>query len=114
MRDNVDKDELEPTDELINGDSEIIKDIAAGVKGWAGNWDAVYDNILLRAAIKKEIVYLSEKFNRPDILEAEFNSLSNTMFHQFSKDIQDSYGLPEKDKVFALWKAWALDELNRR
>ena len=40
---NVKKDELEPTEDLINGDSEIIKDIASNVKGWAGNWDAIYD-----------------------------------------------------------------------
>src|SRR3989338_8430107 len=53
---NVTKDELEPTDDIINGDSEILKDIASNVRGWAGNWDAIYDNILLRAKIKKEIV----------------------------------------------------------
>src|SRR3989338_9648761 len=74
---NVEKDELEPTPELINGDSEIIKSIAAGVKGWAGNWDAVYDNILLRAKIKQEVVDIAEKMKLPDLLEAKFNSISN-------------------------------------
>jgi len=58
---NVEKDELEPSEELINGDSEIIKDIAAGVRGWGGNWDAVYDNILLRGRVKQEIVNFAEK-----------------------------------------------------
>ncbi|MGV2389132.1 MAG UNVERIFIED_CONTAM: hypothetical protein LVR29_15315 [Microcystis novacekii LVE1205-3] len=43
---------LEPSEELINGDSRI-KDIAGGVKGFAGNWDNVYDNINLRAKIKR-------------------------------------------------------------
>jgi type IV secretory pathway ATPase VirB11/archaellum biosynthesis ATPase len=61
MRYNVETDVLEPTDDLINGDSEIIKDIAANVKGWAGNWDAVWDNIQLRAKIKKEIVPATTK-----------------------------------------------------
>ncbi|MBD3252591.1 hypothetical protein GF386_02580, partial [Candidatus Pacearchaeota archaeon] len=42
---NVDGDKLEPSEELINGDSQVIKAIASGVKGWAGDWDAVYDNI---------------------------------------------------------------------
>jgi len=46
---------------LINGDSQILKDIASNVKGWAGNWDAIYDNILLRAKIKQEIVDVSKK-----------------------------------------------------
>ena len=52
MKYNIEKDELEPTEDLINGDSQIIKDVASNVKGWAGNWDAVYDNILLRSKIK--------------------------------------------------------------
>jgi hypothetical protein len=48
---------------LINGDSEIVKDIASNIQGWAGNWDAVYDNILLRAKIKKELVEVSKKID---------------------------------------------------
>ncbi|MBS3076271.1 hypothetical protein J4481_00835 [Candidatus Pacearchaeota archaeon] len=74
---NVETDDLEPTDDLINGDSEIIKDIAASVKGWAGNWDAVYDNILLRAKMKKEIVKVAEEVGDASILESEFNTLAN-------------------------------------
>ena len=35
---NVEKDELEVSEDLINGDSEIIKEIASNVKGWAGLW----------------------------------------------------------------------------
>ena len=103
---NVEKDELEPSEDLINGDSEIIKAIAADVKGWAGNWDAVYDNILLRSRVKQEIVDMAEKIGMPDLLEAKFNSLSNNMFHQFSKDVQQEVGLPISDKVFPLWQDW--------
>lgn len=103
---NVETDEIEPSEELINGDSEIIKSIASGVREWAGNWDAVYDNILLRGKIKQEIVDISKKLNRPDILEATFNSLSNNMFHQFSKEVQDDVGLPDSNKVFPLWQDW--------
>jgi len=55
---NVEKDELEVSEDLINGDSEIIKGIAANVRGWAGNWEAIYDNILLRAKIKKKLLML--------------------------------------------------------
>ncbi len=111
---NVDKDELEPTEELINGDSEIIKSIASGVKGWAGNWDAFYDNILLRGKIKQEIVDVSEKLNMPDILEAEFNSLSNNMFHQFSEKVGKEIGLPVSERVFPLWQKWLMKEVERR
>jgi len=109
---NVDKDELEPTEELINGDSEIIKNIASNVKGWAGNWDAVNDNIDLRGKIKKEIVDVAEKLNRPDILESEFNSVSNNMFHQFSSDVQEEIGLPTSDRVFPKWQKWLMEEIK--
>ncbi len=103
---NVEKDELEPSEDLINGDSEVIKAIASSVKGWVGNWDAVYDNILLRAKIKQEIVDVAEKSKVPRILEAKFNCLSNNMFHEFSKQVNEEVGLPVSEKVFPLWQDW--------
>ncbi len=109
---NVKKDELEPSDELINGDSEIIKAIAGGVKGWAGNWDAVYDNILLRAKIKQEIVDVAEKTKMPKILESKFNALNNNMFHQFSQQVQEEIGLPVGDRVFSLWQKWLKKQIK--
>jgi len=109
---NVEKDELEASEELINGDSEIIKAVAGGVKGWAGNWDAVYDNILLRGKIKQEIVDTSIKLDKPEILEAKFNSLSNNMFHEFSKEIQEEVGLPVSERVFPLWQEWLKEEIR--
>jgi hypothetical protein len=114
MKYNVEKDELEPTDDLINGDSEIIKDIASGVKGWAGNWDAVYDNILLRAKIKKEIVDGSNRTKNPELLEAKFNTLSNHMFHKISEDVIQETGLPLGEKVFPLWQTWLNNEIKKK
>ena len=111
---NVEKDELEASDELINGDSEIIKSIAAGVKGWAGDWDAVYDNILLRTKVKQEIVDVSEKSGNLDILEARFNSLSNNMFHEFSRKVQEEVGLPVGSKVFPLWQKWLKEQVRSK
>jgi len=109
---NIEKDELEPTEELINGGSEIIKSIASGVKGWAGDWDAVYDNILLRAKIKQEVVDVSIRANLPQLLEAKFNSLSSNMFHQFSKEVQEDIGLPVGEKVFTLWQDWLKEQVR--
>lgn len=111
---NVENDELEPSEDLINGDSEIIKDIASNVKGWAGNWDAVYDNILLRAKIKEEILKVSEETKNPNLLEAEFNTLSNHMFHVFSDRVRQEIGLPLGEKVFPMWKKWLGEEVKRR
>jgi archaeal flagellar protein FlaI len=111
---DVDKDELEPSEELVNGDSEIIKAIASGVKGWVGNWDAVYDNILLRGKIKQEIVDISKKFNIPEILESKFNSLSNNMFHEFSREVQEEIGLPLSERVFPKWQDWLKERIKSK
>jgi type IV secretory pathway ATPase VirB11/archaellum biosynthesis ATPase len=105
---NVEKDLIEPTDDLINGESEIIKDIAGGVRGWAGNWDAVYDNILLRGQLKQELVDISEKMQKPELLEAPFVTASNNVFHQLSDKISREIGLPTGKRVFPEWQKWAV------
>jgi len=106
LRYNVEKDELEPTADMINGESQIIKNIAGNVKGWAGNWDAVYDNILLRGRIKQEIVDVANKLGKPEILEAKFNSVSNAVFHKISEEVREEIGIPSSDRVFPEWKKW--------
>ena len=112
LRYNIEKDELEPTDDLINGDSEVVKDIAANVRGWAGNWDAVYDNILLRAKIKKEIVEVAKKTKKEQLLECAFNSISNDAFHQISDKIREEVGLPLSERVFPEWQKWLNEKIR--
>ncbi len=114
MKYNVKKDELEPTDDLINGDSDVIKDIASKVKGWAGNWDAIYDNILLRAKIKKELVEVSDKLKNSSLLEAKFNVLSNNAFHRISEQIMQEVGLPLSERVFPEWQKWLNFEIKKK
>lgn len=111
---NVETDMLEPSEDLINGDSEIIKDIAANVKGWAGNWDAVWDNIQLRARIKEEMVNMAKKTGDDSILEAEFTVLANDVFHRISDKVSQEIGIPSSEKVFPEWKKWFDEEIKRR
>ena len=111
---NIEKDELEPSDDLINGDSEIIKNVAANVRGWAGNWEAVYDNILLRAKIKKELVETAEKIGDYNILEAKFNTLSNHVFHEISKEVIEEVGIPLSKNVFPKWQKWLNEEIKKK
>ena len=113
VRYNVEKDELEPTDDLMNGDSEIIKAIAGNVKGWAGNWDAVWDNILLRGKIKQEIVDVSKKMQMPELMESKFNALSNDMFHRISEKITNEVGLPVSERVFPEWRSWLMNTVRK-
>lgn len=113
MKYDVTEDKLVPTDDLINGDSDMIKDIASNVKGWAGNWDAVWDNILLRQKIKEETVSYSKKTNNPDLMEAEFTVMSNNAFHKISEKIIAEVGLPLSSRVFPEWKRWLEKEAKR-
>lgn len=111
---NVEKDELEPTSDLINGESEIIKDVASNVKGWAGNWDAIYDNILLRAKMKKEIVDIATKTGNLRILESGFNTIANNAFHRISDSVSREIGLPLSNRVFPEWQSWLNKEIKGR
>jgi len=111
---NVETDKLEPSEDLINGDSEVIKDIASNVKGWAGNWDAVYDNILLRGKIKGEIVKVAEKTQDQELLEAPFTVLSNDAFHKISDSVRQEIGLPLSERVFPEWQKWLNKEIKKR
>ncbi len=114
MKYNVDTDMLEPSDDLINGDSEIIKDIAGNIKGWAGNWDAVWDNIVLRGKIKEEIVKMATKLGDDSLLEAEFTVLSNNAFHKISDSVRQEFGLPLSEKVFPEWQSWLNQQIKGR
>ncbi len=113
MKYNIEKDEVEPTEDLINGDSEIIKNVASNVKGWAGNWDAVYDNILLRAKMKKELIDIAKKVGNMDLLESKFNTLSNHAFHRISDEIIQEVGLPVSERVFPVWQEWLNKEIKK-
>ena len=109
---NVEKDILEASDDLINGNSEIIKSIASNVKGWAGDWDAIYDNIILRGKIKQEIVDLAEKLNKPELLEAKFTILANAIFYEVSDEVSKTIGIPHSSKVFPEWKKRIMEEIK--
>jgi archaeal flagellar protein FlaI len=111
---NVEKDTLEPSEDLINGDSEVIKAVAENVRGWAGNWDAVYDNILLRAKIKEEIVKTAEKTGRAELLEAAFNVSANQEFHSISDTVREEIGLPLSNRVFPAWQKWLNQEIKKK
>jgi hypothetical protein len=113
MKYDVEKDLLEPSEDLRNGDSEIIKDIASNVKGWAGDWDAVWDNIVLRQKIKEETVKFAEKTNNFNLLEADSVVKSNNAFHKISDEITKEIGLPSSERVFPEWKRWLEKESKK-
>ena len=99
-------DQLEPTDDLINGESEILKGIAGNVKEWAGSWDAVWDNILLRTKIKETLVNYAKKSKMFDLLEADFVVVANDEFHKISDTIRQEVGSLDSKRIFFDWNEW--------
>lgn len=106
-------DQLEPTPDLINGEIEVLKSIAGNVKDWAGNWDAVWDNIQLRAKTKKVLVDTANKLNNLKLLEAEFVIKANDEFHLLSDKIKEETGTLDSKKIFFEWNEWLKREIKK-
>ena len=107
-------DQLVPTDVLINGESEILKGIAGNVRDWAGDWDAVWDNIELRAKINQALVDYAAKTGDSDLLEAEFSILANDEFHRISEAVRDESGSLDSKLIFFRWNEWVKTMLKKR
>ena len=103
---NPKTDKLEITDDLLNGESDILKAIGSNVKQWAGNWDMIWENINLRKDIKQFQIEMSNKYKTDEILEAESVINANDMFHKISKKINDEYGYSNSKKILFEFKIW--------
>jgi type IV secretory pathway ATPase VirB11/archaellum biosynthesis ATPase len=99
-------DALVPTNELLRGDSDVIKAVAGSVKEWAGNWDAVWDNINLRAKMKETLVATANKLKNFNLLEAEFYVQANDEFHRISEQVRDEVGKLDSERIFFKWNEW--------
>jgi hypothetical protein len=64
--------------------------------------------------MKKEIVDVSNKTGRDDILEAGFNVLANHEFHRISDEVIEEVGIPMSSRVFPAWQQWLNEEVKRR
>lgn len=111
---DAEKDELVPTDTLLNGESFILNAIANNVREWKNNWEAVWDNILLRAKIKEALLQYSRKLNDRSILEADFVVKANDIFHEISEKVKSEYKTLNSDRIFGLWNLWVKKELRTR
>jgi archaeal flagellar protein FlaI len=99
-------DRLEPTDTLLNGESEVLNRIASFVKEWASDWNAVWENIRLRAKIKQTMVDAAIKLKTTDILEAEPVVRANSMFHVLQEQVKDEVGTTDAKLIFERWLEW--------
>ncbi|MFH8109784.1 MAG: hypothetical protein QXO95_04540, partial [Candidatus Aenigmatarchaeota archaeon] len=87
---------------------------AANVKEWAGSWDAVWDNILLRAKIKEALVKTSISLKKPELLEAPWVVKCNNAFHEICEKVKEEIGVPKGKRVFKEWEDWLKKELKRK
>ncbi len=99
-------DKLEISDDLLNGESEILKSIGASVKQWAGNWNAIWDNIQLRSKIKQLQVDMAVKYRNDDIIEAKSVIDANDMFHKISEKVNNEYGYLDSKKIYFEFEEW--------
>jgi len=99
-------DALEVSDDLMNQDSDVIKSIAENVKEWSGNWDAVWDNIMLRAKNYETLLDYSQKLNAPELLEAKFVVETNDKFHMITDKVKNEVGSMDSKRIFFEWNEW--------
>jgi type IV secretory pathway ATPase VirB11/archaellum biosynthesis ATPase len=111
---NPDSDQLEITDDLINGNSEILKRMAGKVKEFSGDWDSVWDNIELRGKCKNAIVEISDKYKDNDLLEAEFVILCNDQLRLISDRVRGKYGKLDSKRIFFEYNDWLDREVRKR
>ena len=107
-------DQLEVTDELRNGNSVILKTMAGRIKEFAGDWDAVWNNIQLRADIKQAIVDASVQAKDASLLEADFIIKANDIFHLISDRIKDKTGKLNSESILFEYKEWLKKEGRRK
>ena len=107
-------DELVITDDLMNGDSDVLMAIAANIPDFAGNWDALWDNIELRAKMKQTQVDYAKKMNDMDLLEAPFTLRCNDKMHILSDNIKRETGTLDPKRIFTEWEIWLKSELKKK
>ena len=111
---NPKTDQLEVTDDLRNGNSDILKRMAGRIKEFAGDWDAVWNNIQLRADVKQSIVDISAESNDPSLLEAEFVIKANDMFHLISEKVKEQKSTLDSAQILFEYKEWLRKEVRKK
>jgi type IV secretory pathway ATPase VirB11/archaellum biosynthesis ATPase len=107
-------DQLKPTSTLINGESYIVNEIAKRVKEWHGNWDGVWENIMLRGKVKETMFNYAKKLDNYEILEADWIVKSNDAFHMISEQVKEELGSLDSKKIFKKWDSWLKNELRQK
>jgi len=98
------EDKLKPSRTLLMGESMILNDIANRVRDWKSNWEAVWDNINLRAKILQTLVDVGAA--KPELLEAYNVVQSNSQFHTISDQVSSEVGFLDSKMIYERWLTW--------
>ncbi|MEM5871317.1 MAG: type II/IV secretion system ATPase subunit [Candidatus Aenigmatarchaeota archaeon] len=108
------EDMLKPTDTFTNGESEVINRIASYIREWSGNWEAVWENIKLRAKIKEALVNYAEKLRMPELMEAEWVVMSNNAYHIVAEKLREEIGEVEPKRAYEEWEKWLKSKIKKK
>ncbi len=103
---DIHKDALSPSNDLLEGNSYVVKEIASRVEDWAGDWDAVLENIRARGDILKAISDHANKLKNPALLEAEFTSSAIDQYYDIVGKLKEEYGTAERENVVNSFELW--------
>ncbi len=112
MKYDAKDDMLKPTDELINGESLILNSIASNTREWKNDWEAVWNNIQLRAKYKKQLADYANDTGKKGLMEANFVIRANEKFHMVSQDVMEELGTIDPDTVFQRWDEWVKGKIK--
>ncbi|NTV22894.1 MAG: type II/IV secretion system ATPase subunit [Nanoarchaeota archaeon] len=114
MKYDAKKDELVPTLDLINGESQVLKTIAGKISDYAGSWDAVWQDILTRAQVRETLVKKAVELKDNEMLEAPFVILCNDVYHLMVEKVKKKTGKLDHKKIYQEWEIWFDQEVKRR
>ncbi|MBI4151804.1 type II/IV secretion system ATPase subunit [Candidatus Woesearchaeota archaeon] len=107
-------DTLEITEELRNGNSDILKRMAGRVKEFSGDWNAIWNNIELRGQAKKAIVDQALETQNPVLLEADFVIRANDQFHLISDAVKERRGKLDTAEILLQYTSWLKREARKK
>ncbi|MFH1682940.1 MAG: hypothetical protein ABIA37_04030, partial [Candidatus Woesearchaeota archaeon] len=94
--------------------SDIIKRMAGNIQEFAGDWDAVWNNIQLRADYKQAIVEAYNKTQDNSLLEAPFVIKCNDTFHLLSDKVKEEVGSLDSKRILFEFKDWLNKEIKKK
>ncbi|BBL45664.1 flagella-related ATPase FlaI [Nanobdella aerobiophila] len=109
---DAEKDDLVPSLELLNGDSDILKSVASRVTFLSKSWERIWNMIEAIGLSKKLLVDISKEKNRKDILEADFVVRYNEVFYNFVSKSLEEYNEIVKEYILDNIKKWTYQKLK--